>query len=82
MSLTDKHKVKRQRLDRICEGKIISSPLPGSPRGLLSCWALLEPAQGEADMTAVLENDARRTISLSASIFVLQHDVSTSPLCS
>lgn len=62
-------------------GKIISSLLSGSPRGLLSCWALLEPAQGEADMTAVLENEARRTITPSASIFVLQHDVSTSVLC-
>lgn len=59
-------------------GKIISSALSGSPRGLLVCWALLEPACREADMTAVLENEAKRTITPSASIFILQDDVSTS----
>lgn len=59
-------------------GKIICSALSGSPRGLLGCWALLEPACREADMTAVLENEAKRTITPSASIFILQDDVSTS----
>lgn len=50
-------------------GKIISSVLSGSPRGLLCCRALLEPARREADMTAVLENEAKRTITPSASRF-------------
>jgi len=62
-------------------GKIILFLLSGSPRGLLSCCALLESLQGEADMTAVLENEARRTITPSASIFVLLRDVSTSVFC-
>lgn len=58
-------------------GKIISSVLSGSPRGLLGFWALLEPACREADMTAVLENEAKRIITPRASVFILQHGGST-----
>lgn len=39
MALVDKHKVKRQRLDRICEGEtaFLSSATPAAVHGCILC---------------------------------------------